>query len=382
MIEPISLVSPRRQRGLSLVELMIALTIALILSVGLIVLASNTSRAFLVQDDFARLQENGTAALRYIVDDIRMAGFYGLATNTNSTSALDSGLLTLGGITPISGDCAAGPPPHNALYLPMPIDVMTGLTPLNVNTTLGCILGSDFAANSPVIILRGAIAARVTTLDANTLYVQSTPTAEPNTILFAGNKLSAVRASPLPGAGRRSLLGDPDTPTGADAPIFEYQTHVYYLRPCSRPTPPATTCAGGEDGGQPIPTLVRQELVPTGAGQALALQPLVEGIERVSLVFGLDTTSPPDGVAELFTNTPPTTVDGWQSVVSIRVSILARTTAAVAGYSDADKTYDLGGGITFNCVTDGASCSVRRHVFSQIASVRNCTGRRSGGATC
>ena len=68
------------QRGLSLVEVMIGITIALILTLGLMVVIMGTSRGFQTQDDFARLQENGMTALSYIGDSIRHAGFYGIGT--------------------------------------------------------------------------------------------------------------------------------------------------------------------------------------------------------------------------------------------------------------------------------------------------------------
>src|SRR5688500_11790802 len=65
------------QRGLSLIELMVGLTIGLMLTLGLFTLITNQSVAFKLQDDFARTQENGTLALRYIGESVRMAGFYG-----------------------------------------------------------------------------------------------------------------------------------------------------------------------------------------------------------------------------------------------------------------------------------------------------------------
>ena len=361
-----------RQRGLSLVELMVALTIGLILSVGLLFMVSNTSRAFKVEDDFARLQENGAIALRFLVDDIRMAGFYGLSMDTTST-ALDGASLTAGGITTIGNDCAGSTPSPGALNLAQPIDVRKPADGAAAHTAVSCIQAGDFDSGrgSPVIILRGARGGPVlpADLDANKLYVQSAPTQDPNTILFAGKKFADLKTANL----SRSLA------SGVDAPIFEYQHHVYYIRPCSRPTPPATTCAAGDDGGQWIPTLVRQELVSTSTGPTLQLVPVAEGIEAVNLVFGLDTNN--DGVAEAFTNTPPTTPSGWQSVVSIRVSVLAVTTSTTMGYSDAGKKYDIGDGSPRTCAL-GPDCNLRRHVFSQIASVRNCAERRGGNRSC
>ena len=54
------------QRGLSLIEMMVGLTIGLVLTLGLFTLIANTSQSFKVQDDFSRMQENGATAFRYI----------------------------------------------------------------------------------------------------------------------------------------------------------------------------------------------------------------------------------------------------------------------------------------------------------------------------
>ena len=71
------------QAGLSLIELMVGLTIGLFLTLGMFVLITNSSNAFKVQDDFARMQENATSAMRYIGSSLRMAGFYGYAQDAS-----------------------------------------------------------------------------------------------------------------------------------------------------------------------------------------------------------------------------------------------------------------------------------------------------------
>ncbi len=376
------------QRGLSLVELMVGMSVGLVISLGLFMLVSNTSRAFRVQDDFARLQENGTMALRYIVDDLRMAGFYGLAQSTQSATTGTAALADMG-ISGISSDCGAALADGTpwALNVAQPVLVISKtaggavLTKTNINSTVPCIQANDFdEGNASVIVLRGALGFQVRDLNgdgnlvpeleaqpnyATTLYVQSSPNADPNTLVFRGDVFSPKKSSGIV----RSLS------TGADAPIFEYQSHVYYVRPCSRPTPPLTTCSPSlnDDGGTSIPTLVRHEMV----GAAMQLVPLVEGIERVSLLYGLYADN--DGVAEQFTATPADTA--WEQVIAVQVSVLARTPNSTPGYSDVNKTYDLGGGVNFTC-TPAVNCNFKRHVFTQIASIRNCAQRRGMGKGC
>ena len=91
-------------RGLSLVELTVGLAIGLVLTLGLFTLISNQSLAFKVQNDFARMQENGATALRYIGDSVRMAGFYGYTMNPANIDT------TIGGVTMSAGptdDCGS-----------------------------------------------------------------------------------------------------------------------------------------------------------------------------------------------------------------------------------------------------------------------------------
>ncbi len=60
-------------RGFSLVELMVALAIGLIASIGIVSLFSGTSRTNKVQEGLARLQENGRYATARMENDFRMA---------------------------------------------------------------------------------------------------------------------------------------------------------------------------------------------------------------------------------------------------------------------------------------------------------------------
>lgn len=67
----------RNQKGLSLVELMIAVAIGLFLVGGIGALYLNSKNTFRVQDDLSRVQENGRFAMQILSDDIRMAGYLG-----------------------------------------------------------------------------------------------------------------------------------------------------------------------------------------------------------------------------------------------------------------------------------------------------------------
>src|SRR5690242_4623941 len=66
-----------RQSGFSLIELMVALTIGLLLLVGLTVLFANTNYTNRELQKVSQQIENGRYAIDTISQDLRLAGFYG-----------------------------------------------------------------------------------------------------------------------------------------------------------------------------------------------------------------------------------------------------------------------------------------------------------------
>lgn len=65
---------PAREAGLSLIELMIAITIAVLLGLGMVEVFSAQRVAFAANESLARIQENSRFALGFLERDLRMAG--------------------------------------------------------------------------------------------------------------------------------------------------------------------------------------------------------------------------------------------------------------------------------------------------------------------
>ena len=76
-----------RQHGFSLVELMIALTVSLILLVGLSTVLVNTRQANRLQTGLQQLNENGRYAIELMARDLRMAGYYGCTLDADPMDA-------------------------------------------------------------------------------------------------------------------------------------------------------------------------------------------------------------------------------------------------------------------------------------------------------
>ena len=88
-----------KQRGLSLIELMVAITLSLILTLGVVQIFSSSKQSSRVQNELARLQENARFALDVLSRDIRMAGQLGcnsapfVTNNTGELRAFGSGIF-------------------------------------------------------------------------------------------------------------------------------------------------------------------------------------------------------------------------------------------------------------------------------------------------
>lgn len=74
----------KRSRGVTLVELMIAMVISTIVLLGVGTVYSSTKRSYKVQEEMARLQENARYAFNVMSRDIRGAGFIGCNPTLNS----------------------------------------------------------------------------------------------------------------------------------------------------------------------------------------------------------------------------------------------------------------------------------------------------------
>jgi len=368
-------------------ELMVGLSIGMVLTLGMFTMIVSTSQSFRVNDDFSRMQENATAAFRYLGDSLRQAGFYGSSQDTTSMQ------IPAGSAVATTTDCgsaAVTPAVNFALDFRTPIRAYMNYTPLTVNADFPCIRQANFnqgppiANPNPILVTRGASGFRVCwaivaavpnvspacsgTINlltnqqnyATTIYVQADPYTG---YAFYGADYATLRAGPT---ARRYGSGN-------DMEMFEYRAHVYYIRPCSRPAGGAVNCTGAaDDDGHPIPTLVRQELI----GSAMTEVPLVEGIDLIDYRFGIDTTG--DGTADVYSANIVTAAQ-WLQVVSVKVTILVRSPNINIEYSDASKQYDLlgdGATVIYRCTNSPApACNYKRKIFSQTIQVRNIAQR-------
>ncbi|WP_280284823.1 PilW family protein [Pseudomonas sp. BN415] len=304
-----------RQSGFSLVEMMVALTVSVVLLLGVsnVIISSSQSYSELTRN--SQQLENGRYALQVLRDDIRHAGFYGEFSNlkvpasmpnscTLSVTALEDAMGA-----PVQGYAAAGSAP------------------------ISCLPG--YVGGDVLVIRRSSTqVTAAASLNASDYYIQT----RSNEVLVGG------------GDADEFTLKKKDGTTAAD--IRKYVVHIYYLRGCSN-------CAGAGDG---VPSLWRREL----KDGALISTPVAEGIENLQLRYGLDDND--DGTPDRYIALPNSMAE-WESVVAVEVNLLARSAEATAGFTDT-KSYVLG---DVN-VTPGGS--FKRHAFNAVVRAMNLSSRK------
>jgi type IV pilus assembly protein PilW len=84
------IVTPQKQQGLSLVELMIALLLGSFLTIGLVQIFSSNSQSFRMVEASSRAQESGRMGAEILSRALRNAGFFGCFPINGVTNNLDT----------------------------------------------------------------------------------------------------------------------------------------------------------------------------------------------------------------------------------------------------------------------------------------------------
>lgn len=333
----------QRQAGLSLIELMIAITIGLLLVAGVTALISQQSSSRSELDKSGRQIENGRYALTLLEDDIQHAGFYGQYG------------LPFTALTALPDPCSLVLTDIDA-SLAMPIQGYA--SPSTVPSPLSaCLPDANHLANTDILVIRRLEADDVlptsATAVAGQVYVQTTPV----------TKLTASGPDTNP---TKFALLKKDAVTRAE--LRKFVEHIYFISPCNVFATGATSCSASADGGKPVPTLKRLEMTTVANATEFNLVPLVDGIENMHFDYGVDAVGA--GTPSLpFVSTPA--IADWPNVMDVQVNLLARNVDKTAGYSDG-RTFNLGLSGSVGPFTDG----YKRHVYTANVRAINPGGRR------
>ena len=339
-----ALTSCKREAGLSLIELMIALTLGLLLVAGITTLIARQSSTRAEFEKASRKIENGRYAMQLLKDEIEHAGFYDQFTDTGAAPATLPDPCETVGI-------------NLGAALPLALQGYDSLA--SITGVVSCVANANRKPGTDILVVRRA---DTTTLIPVTAAVAGQP------YIQTGQASANVAVTSVVGTGSDTTIFTLLNKDGSVAKLRKYLVRIYYISPCS--TMAGTTCTASDDNGKPIPTLKRLDLGLTAAGAtAFNTIPLAEGIENLQLDYGLDSATSPDGSPHTYTTAPNATQ--WSDVMAVRVNILARNNDATAGYSDT-KTYNLGLAGNVAASNDG----YKRHVFTALIRATNPSGRR------
>ncbi len=300
----------QHQRGFSLVEIMIAMTLGLILMLGLTSLLTGNSATYRLTDGIGKVQENARFLQNSLSKDLRMIGFRGCMTRENITVTNTLNLAT----SLAYNFTDAGITGYNNIPAILPAELNTYLTGDPTPLTGSDLLlirgprGDDVAvvANNNSSQLFAAQAASTAFVIGDIIMVSDCEKARifqiTNIAANAANRIDIVHGNNTnrqvtPGNATHNW-GPPNTDEtfGTSALLVAYQTTAFYL---------------GKNPANGQPALYRKI-----NGQAAT--PLVDGVYALQIRYGEDTNS--DSQVDAYRDAA--SVSSWNNVISINVEMV------------------------------------------------------------
>lgn len=387
---------PRSARGVTLVELMIALLIGTILVLGLIQVFTASRSAYQLSEGLARTQENGRFALDYLQRDLRMAGHFGCVNDQAHymlpTPGLDTTFPTAS--TPsalnfpvsIQGYEASGTQPGGAALSLAETPASGGAAtqwspqlPADVATaTANRINGSDIVAlrflspmGVPVTDVAGTPAEPVFSFDASRWEVLRNGVDNPGLFGVADCQNAVVFEAAAGTNGAAGTIAGGSAPNNAKqfdkvftpghTVLYRAESVLYYV--------------GLNGSNRPSLYRVRFTAAPGGA-LASSREELIEGVENMQLLYGQDRVVNPAlspsgymgtlGTASTIEGSWSPSADAWRRVGSVQVGLVLvspdRAAAAQASVAPLDSL-----GVPFTAAADGRY----RTVYQTTVALRN-----------
>lgn len=309
-------------QGLSLIELMVALTLGLILIAGISEIFVQSKHGYRIQEATARIQESARYALAALGRDLREADFWG-GVDQGSVYALPATLAS-----------AAAAPCSDAWFANYR-EGIRGYDGAAGSPLAGCT--GNYVANTDLVVVRHA--------DPNARFANNETTSSSDALLY---RSVVGRAGYLflqsNWSGALAALPDP-----ADGGAFNYRLRsaVFYIRDFN-------------SDGTNRPTLY-VNATDTGSSQ-----PLVEGIEQMQLSYGVDVDG--DRTVDRYLAASDVATADWAKVLSVRVGLIVRADLADASFND-EQTYAMPGGYDFKPSSD--TSRLPRKLFVRDFQLRN-----------
>ena len=351
-----------RVRGFSLVELMVAITLALIVTAGVISVFVGSRSAFEATSGTAALTDGGRFALNFISNSVRGAGYMACTTAPNMQGILNAGSpLAYGFNEALQGFEAVGTGPGPGYGV--------ALVPVGDTSTGDWVGGLDPAlttSTNPPVQNNDVLVARSTLPNAQTVYV--------STILDGASSFT-VNAPGSLAVGQLAVISDctkgvvfqisglnPVTHNAGGFPGNSTAIFPLSFAPGSQVTPVDTVVyyiGVGADGDGALFALDLNAGLNPGGG--LIASELVPDIEAMQILYGLDTTKTQQVTEYVTANLVP----DFNTVMSVKVALLAAS-APGSAHPTGGKTYNLLG-----TLVTAPNDTRARQVFEETIAVRN-----------
>ncbi|MEA3139101.1 MAG: type pilus assembly protein PilW [Gammaproteobacteria bacterium] len=356
-----------RARGFSLIELMIAITLALIVTTGVISIFIGSRSAYNATSGTAQLTDGGRFALNFISTAVRGAGNMACTTaplvqgilSPGATALTTSWTQALGGFEAVNTSGGTG-------YTIAPAPVAADATNTHWSGGIDTALASRVVQNNDVLVVRSTLGNAVpayvqTIVDGAASFTIFKPAAAPPTLVSGQmaviSDCSKAVIFQITGLG----LGANPTVThngGGGPPGNTVSAFPLSFPPGSQVTPVDTLAYYIGVGADGDGALFVYSSNATGAWTATELVP---DIEAMQVLYGLDTNNS-QTVSNYVTANQ---VGDFNTVMSVKVALLAAS-APGAGRVPTAVTYNLLG----TTVTPPAD-SRSRQVFEATIAVRN-----------
>jgi len=335
-----------KQRGFSLVELMVALTIGLLVTLAIGSLFVTTRQDYKQNDSTAKMQENARFALELIASDLRHAGYFGSIPDPTGVN------VDVMNPTATTEDCGPKtttnkPGLYNFTQTNLVMSFGNQIADAGSATFFGtCLEAADnVKPNSSVLIIKrvdGKPTAPLLADDPSTTYNDKTTDNRKNGVPYVYSN-----------GGEAFLYTHPSTVALpiANGLHWEYQPRIYFI----------------DTNNQ-----LRRKML---SGLSLVSEPLADGIEAFHVEYGIDTMPDGsyDGVPAYFytpaVNSSPDTATVLNQAVSATIFVLARTTDPDPDtkYKD-DKSFQLG---STGPAIAAANDRFHRRVYSMTVMLKN-----------
>lgn len=321
----------RTERGVSLVELMVALTLGLFLILGAVTIYNQSRSTYRVTEAVARLQETARYAFDVLEPEVRMASFWGL---NNRSDYLENGATPTEGLPTVF--TATQGTKINTCGINWAINVLDYIGGSNNSYGMTC-AGSSASGTADTLIVRRGSDRPPTALSTDRIYVQA----------------SRIRGTLfVPTAGCLDPSDAACLPAGYAPPASSTRDLVvngYYV---------STQSTGRTD----VPSLRRKRFVGVGATAVLD-EEIIPGVEDMQIQFGVDGPDADDSV-DAYVN--PGAVAANQRVIAARIWLRIRADDRDFSHVDGNSYQyaDMGAAVTPND-------NYRRIVVSKTIQLRN-----------